>query len=60
MQQLATGLDILQGDKNVYMGFLLPILLSIEQHLRNSLDKLKYTSHLANYLIDHLCHRLVF
>lgn len=33
MEPLASGLDILQGEETMYMGYLLPTIYSIQEHL---------------------------
>jgi hypothetical protein len=51
MEPVAKGLDILQGDKYVHMGYLLPTILSIKEHLEDRLCNANYTKPLINTLI---------
>ncbi|XP_036145788.1 uncharacterized protein LOC118646617 [Monomorium pharaonis] len=51
MKPIAKGLDILQEDKHIFMGYLLPILLSIKEHLNKKLTEVFYAKPLANTLL---------
>ena len=43
MKPVATALDILQADKNCYVGFLLPTLISVRSKLQNVQGGVKFT-----------------
>lgn len=49
MQPIAKGLDILQGDSYVCLGYLLPTLTAINKSL-NSMTSLNYCMPLVNAL----------
>lgn len=49
MQPIAKSLDILQGDKHVCLGYLLPTLTAINKSLK-SLSSLNYCMPLVNAL----------
>lgn len=49
MQPIAKGLDILQGDKHVSIGYLLPTLTAIIKSLDN-MTNLNYCKPLVNAL----------
>lgn len=51
MEPVAKGLDILQGDKCVHIGYLLPTILSIEEHLKERSYNANYTKSLIDTLI---------
>lgn len=61
MQSLAKGRDLLQGEDNCFLGFILPILLQIKKTL-NSLTHLIYCEPLKNAILSGLlkrfCHTL--
>lgn len=42
MQPISTGLDILQGEKNIYVGYFLPTVLMILHHLKEALTHARY------------------
>lgn len=50
-EPIAIAPDILQGDKEIYIGYLLPTLLSIEQHPNEALKQSQYTRTLIKNLI---------
>lgn len=53
MAPLAAALDILQGETSMYMGFLLPVISSLEislQNLKN--DRLTYCEPLRKAVLD--------
>lgn len=56
MQSLAKGIDLLQGEENCYLGFILPILLQIRETL-NSLTHLIYCESLKNAILSGLSKR---
>ncbi len=40
MESIATALDFLQGDRYTYLGYLIPTLKSIQQHLEERKERL--------------------
>lgn len=54
METIAKGLDILQGDKYVHMGYLLPTILSITDHLKTKVSSAVYTKPLIDVLLANL------
>lgn len=59
LQPIAMALDILQGEKNVTAGFILPTLFVVHKKLRNMLD-LTYTELLRTGLMHNLKRRFPF
>lgn len=59
MRLVAKGLDILQGDKHIFMGYLLPTLVSIEEHLNQKLTEVFYVKPLVNALLKGIYKRFV-
>lgn len=59
MRPVAKGLDILQGDKHIFMGYLLPTLVSIEEHLNKKLTEVFYVKPLVNALLKGIHKRFV-
>ena len=60
MEPLAHTLDILQGDKNLYIGYLLPTLVSLRNRLQSHKPGLKHAGPLMVEAlltgIDHKIH----
>lgn len=58
MEPVAIALDLLQKDNNMYMGYLLPTILSLESQLRLRREKdgksLKYCEPLVKTLLEAL------
>lgn len=50
MEPVATALDILQGDKHVYMGYLLPTLTVVKMAIEN-LPPMQFCEPLREVLI---------
>ena len=59
MQPLATALDILQGDKNLYIGYLLPTLVSLQNRLQAVKPGLKYAGPLADAVLAGISQRFL-
>lgn len=51
MRPVAKGLDILQGDAHIFMGYFQYPLLSIEEHLNQKLTEVIYVKPLVNALL---------
>jgi hypothetical protein len=52
MKPVANALDILQAERNCYLGILLPTLISLRSKLMNLRNELKYATPLANAVLD--------
>lgn len=53
MSLLAEALDILQGEKNMYMGYLLPVIATLERKLRRfDSDQLIHCDPLKNAILS--------
>lgn len=57
MQPLACALDILQGEQNMYVGYLLPTLVSLESKLKSLKPTLKYAGPLADAVLAGIAKR---
>ena len=57
MQPLACALDILQGERNMYIGYLLPTLVSLELKLKSLKPTLKHAGPLADAVLDGIAKR---
>ena len=57
MQPLANALDILQGDKNLYMGYLLPTLVSVQRKLNALKPSLQHAGPLLDAILAGLAER---
>lgn len=51
MAPLATSLDILQGDKEMYMGYLLPVISTLQENLEG-LNNLTYCKPMADSILS--------
>ena len=51
MEPLARALDILQSDKNLYIGYLLPTLVSLLNRLQSLKPSLKHAGPLVEALL---------
>ena len=58
MEPLARALDILQGDKNLYIGYLLPTLVSLRNRLQSLKPGLKHAGPLVEALLTGIDHRI--
>lgn len=56
MEPLAKGLDLLQGEENCFLGFILPTLIQIKETL-NSLTDLMYCEPLKNAILSGILKR---
>lgn len=54
IEPLASALDILQGEENCYLGFILPTILSIKKRLECLPTSLKFCNPLRKMIIDSL------
>ena len=59
MQPLASALDILQGDKNLYIEYLLPTLVSLQNRLQAVKTGLKYASPLVDAVLSGIAERFI-
>ena len=51
MQPLACALDIMQGEQNMYIGYLLPTLVSLEKKLKMLKPTVKYAGPLVDAVL---------
>ena len=58
MEPLARALDTLQGDKNLYIGYLLPTLVSLRNRLQSLKPGLKHAGPLVEALLTGIDHRI--
>ena len=54
LEPLAKAIDILQGEKNCYLGVLIPTITSLKTHLSNKVENATYTPHIINAVISSL------
>ena len=54
MKPVATALDILQGEKNMFLGFLLPTIFIVKDQLRGMLPTVEHCGPLIEALQDGL------
>lgn len=59
MEPLAKALDILQSDMGMYMGYLLPVLNSLQEKIENITNKLMVCRNLAIAIQEGLNKRFV-
>ena len=59
MKPLAEGLDRLQGEKDICLGYLLPTLLAIKKHILKKQESLIYCQALADAIINGLDKRFL-
>lgn len=52
MKPVATALDILQGEKNCYLGILLPTLISLRNKVNQVKDQVRYATPLMKAVLD--------
>lgn len=57
LEPLAKAIDILQGEKNCYLGFLIPTILSLKTLLSNKMAGVTYTAHIITAVITSLDNR---
>lgn len=52
LQPLAQSIDLLQGEKNCYLGFLIPTILSLKSKLCEKLPQVTCTANIITAVID--------
>ena len=58
MKPIADGLDIIQSDNNMYIGYLFPVILSIKNELETV--KIKYCKPLVTSLLQGILTRFIY
>ena len=54
LQPLAQSIDLLQGEKNCYLGFLIPTILSLKTKLSDKLPHVTYSANIITALTEAL------
>ena len=57
LQPLAQSIDLLQGEKKCYLGFLIPTILSLKSKLSEKLPHVTYTANILTAVIEALDNR---